>query len=371
MGESIDKIKLLILTQKVDINDDLLGFMHGWIAEFAKHCEKLTVIALGAGQYNLPPNVKVLSLGKENISQKFVKSKVCKVKNKVLYIFKFYKYIWQERKNYDAVFVHMNPEYAVLGGVFWRLLNKKIILWYTHKKVDLKLRASEKIVDLILTASEESFNIKSKKIKILSHGINMDMFRKTEGLKDESDKKFNIIYAGRISRIKNQKILIEVAGILANRNTHDFHITLFGRAVTDSDKEYLKELNFLIDKLSIRKYFTFIDNVSHNEIVKAYNAADVSINLCPRGGVDKAVIESMASELPVIAANVTYKEDFGKYADDLLANEDDAEDLAEKIGLLIVNKNKLGEMGAYLRKQVFARHNAKDLIKKILEEIKL
>jgi len=39
-------MKLLIITQKVDINDDVLGFMHGWIAEFAKHCEKLTVICL-------------------------------------------------------------------------------------------------------------------------------------------------------------------------------------------------------------------------------------------------------------------------------------------------------------------------------------
>jgi hypothetical protein len=58
-------MKLLIITQKVDINDPILGFFHRWIEEFAKHCEKITVICLYKGTYNLPNNVKVLSLGKE------------------------------------------------------------------------------------------------------------------------------------------------------------------------------------------------------------------------------------------------------------------------------------------------------------------
>ena len=38
------KIKLLIITQKVDRNDDVLGFFHGWITEFAKHVEEVTVL---------------------------------------------------------------------------------------------------------------------------------------------------------------------------------------------------------------------------------------------------------------------------------------------------------------------------------------
>ena len=33
-----DKIKkLLVITQKIDKYDDVLGFMHGWVTEFAKH----------------------------------------------------------------------------------------------------------------------------------------------------------------------------------------------------------------------------------------------------------------------------------------------------------------------------------------------
>ena len=59
-------MKLLICTQKVDTNDDNLGFFHDWIKEFARHCEKVTVICLYKGEYGLPKNVIVKSLGKEN-----------------------------------------------------------------------------------------------------------------------------------------------------------------------------------------------------------------------------------------------------------------------------------------------------------------
>ena len=58
-------MKLLIITQKVDKNDPILGFFHGWVEEFAKNVEKLTVVCLGVGEYDLPQNVQVFSLGKK------------------------------------------------------------------------------------------------------------------------------------------------------------------------------------------------------------------------------------------------------------------------------------------------------------------
>src|ERR1700733_6884068 len=117
-------MKLLILTQKIDKDDGVLGFFHGWVKEFSSHFDQVTVICLGKGEYSLPPNVQVFSLGKEKESGG----------SKLFYIFNFYKYIWQERNNYDAVFVHMNQEYVLLGGLFWKLLGKKVFLWRNHPK---------------------------------------------------------------------------------------------------------------------------------------------------------------------------------------------------------------------------------------------
>jgi len=170
-------MRLLIITQKVDVNDDILGFFHRWLEEFAKHCENIIVICLQKGEYDLPKNVKILSLGKEQKNFQFS----CRQKRlpvglifnfqsifnfsilkKLKYLLRFWKYIFVERKNYDKVFVHMNPEYVVLGGIFWRLMGKKIGLWYTHKAVNLKLRIAEKLANKIFTASKESFRLKSK-----------------------------------------------------------------------------------------------------------------------------------------------------------------------------------------------------------------
>src|SRR3990167_7472201 len=100
-----DKMKLLILTQKMNRNDPILGFFHDWVKRLSERVESLTVVCLEKGEFDLPMDVKVLSLGKES-SQSRLK-----------YLWRFYKYIWRERKNYDAVFVHMNPEYAILGGL--------------------------------------------------------------------------------------------------------------------------------------------------------------------------------------------------------------------------------------------------------------
>ena len=195
-------MKLLIITQKVDINDDVLGFFHRWIEEFAKHCEKITVICLEKGEYNLPENVKVLSLGKEAGA------------SKIKYLWRFYKYIWQERKIYDSVFVHMNPVYVILGGLFWKAMGKKVTLWYTHKNVDWKLRLAEKLVNKILTASKESFKLKTGKLQIVGHGILVEMFKNPQSKNYNKGDKLKIISVGRITRIKNLDTLIKAGSIL-------------------------------------------------------------------------------------------------------------------------------------------------------------
>ena len=144
-------MKLLIMTQKVDANDDVLGFFHGWIKEFAKHCEEMTVIALGVGEYDLPKNVRVLSLGKEEGV------------SRLSYLINFYRLIWRERKNYDTVFVHMNQEYILLGGLIWKCLGKKIALWRNHYAGSLLTRIAMMISDKIFCTSKYSFTARSKK----------------------------------------------------------------------------------------------------------------------------------------------------------------------------------------------------------------
>ncbi|MFA6171553.1 MAG: glycosyltransferase family 4 protein [Patescibacteria group bacterium] len=354
-------MKLLVITQKVDINDDLLGFFHKWLEELAARWEKLTVITLGQGETKLPANVRVLSLGKEKGAPRMFR--------KSIYTWNFFKLIIRERKNYDAVFVHMNQEYVILGGLLWKLWNKKIGFWYVHKKVSFKLRLAEKLADYIFTASEEGFRLGSKKVLITGHGINTEQFspakaeRKPEGA-------FKIIYVGRISPIKNQKLLVEALDILVNKKgITDSRIKFIGAPVYPEDEAYLGQLKEAVRRDKLEGCVDFIGSVPYREISKYYAEADLAVNLCPTGGMDKAVLEAMAAGLPVIAYNKAFVSLFGQYAGLMVLENDDKIELAKKITALKILP--LGEkivLSERLISIVKERYSLGNLIEKITKK---
>src|SRR3989344_551624 len=134
-------MRLLICTQAVDRNDPVLGFFHRWIEEFSPHAEKVTVICLRKGEYDLP-NIEVIALSE---------------RGRLLRAIELLSIVFRRRREYDTVFVHMNPEYIVAAGWLWRILGKKVALWYAHKSVDLKLRIATTFAHIICTASKGSF----------------------------------------------------------------------------------------------------------------------------------------------------------------------------------------------------------------------
>lgn len=346
-------MKLLILTQKVDINDDILGFMHGWIAEFAKNCEKVTVIALGVGEYSLPENVKVLSLGKET------------GKSRIKYLINFYKYIWLERKNYDAVFVHMNKEYVILGGCYWRLTGKKIALWYVHKHVSFILKLTEKIVNIVFTASSESFKLKSFKLNIIGHGIPIDLFKNLKAINYKKGDKLKIISVGRITKIKNLDTLIRACIILKKKNLN-FEVSLVGPIDSEEDKKYFTYLKQLILENNLNEAIKFLGSVPNNKINKYYWQNDLSINLAPTGGVDKAILESMAAGLLILVSNKAFKEYFGKYESALIFEEKNNEELADKI-ISLISKTDLNDVRNFLLYSIKGKASLANLILKIIK----
>ena len=294
-------MRLLIITQKVDENDDNLGFFHNWLYKFANKCQRVVVICLEKGGYHLPENVKVLSLGKEEYFRQ------PRVVRRLVAVARFFKYIWRERKNYDAVFVHMNPEYVVLAGLFWKILGKKIGLWYVHKSINLALRLAEKFTDKIFTASEESFRLKSDsdKVVITGHGIDIEKF--SDKIRKQRTK-IKIITVGRIAPVKNLHILIEAADILANRkNFRNFEIKIIGVPILKSDKKYFKQLEESVKERRLGGFVGFLGAIPHKEIGEIYKEADIFVHLSGTGSMDKAVLEAMASGLPVLSSSEAFK----------------------------------------------------------------
>lgn len=341
-------IKLLIITQKVDQNDQLLGFFIDWLRRLAGKFNKVTVICLERGDFDLPENIEVISLGKE------------KGLSKIRQLVKFYKLIYQLRDRYQAVFVHMNPIWAALGGLVWRFLDKKIILWYTHKSVTWKLKIAEKFADVILTASKESFRLPSKKVIITGHGIDTELFRSPLN-RQHSDGILKILSIGRISPVKNYECLIDAAKILRNKQIN-FEVTMIGETVLPSDENYRRKLEAKISQLDLGNFFSFLGKINHQGLVEYYQSHDIFVHLSRTGSLDKTILEAMASGMTVLSSNDASK---AFLPPELIFDDHKPEELADKI----VKLSEINDL-EFLRKYVVKNHNLDKLIDKINEIVR-
>lgn len=350
---------LLIITQKVDFNDDVLGFFHEWIREFAKKCGKVTVICLKLGQYELSGNVKILSLGKEQYGAAVSDSNIVA---KIKYLWRFYKYIWQERDNYNAVFAHMNPQYIPLGWPVWKLLGKKMSLWYAHGHVPPMLKIADSLTNLAFASTPEGYRLNSKKLKIVGQGIDVNKFRPSEH--KSPDGSFKIVSIGRISPSKDYETLIRAVEIISPH--HKLQVEIAGSPTNPSDADYLRKLNQLLVEKKLDKIIRFIGPVPNKDIVPILQSADLFVNMGHTGSLDKANLEAMACGLPVLTCNEAYENVLGKYREILMYPKKDFLVLAQKINMIIsLDQQEREKMSNYLRQIVVRDHNLEGLINKI------
>ena len=345
-------MKLLVVTQKVDENDQLLGFFVGWLEKFAQKFEKVTVLCLEKGTFNLPENVKVISLGKDHRAGKL----------KILST--FYFLLSTYRKDYDTVFVHMNPIWVVLGGWWWRLIGKKIFFWYTSGGGTFKLKLAEKFANTIFTASKESFRLPSKKVIVTGHGIDTNFFRpatKVRPLAELRSDLLKILSVGRIAPVKNYETLVNAAKILRNKG-EDFSVTMIGEAPLEQDKQYEKKLKLLITDCQLQSYFNFVGKVEHKNLPQYYQSHDIFVHLSKTGSLDKTILEAMACGMKVLSSNDSSR---AFLPGELVFEENDPIELADKI---MAVKNQAVDPN--LKNYVIQNHNLDILIEKISNYIK-
>ena len=225
----------------------------------------------------------------------------------------------------------MNPVYVVLGGLFWKTWGKTIGLWYVHRAVNMKLRTAAYFADFIVTASSESFQLKSPKVNVIGHGIDTGAYSKlVHSVKKPTDA-VSLLQVGRITRIKNCDILISAAALLRTSWNREFKVTFIGEPVTADDLIYKKELEEMLAHESLQGIVEFVGSVPSSQMPERYRSADASVNLAPTGGVDKAVLESLAAGTPAFFSNEAFLGLFGSYTDKFRVPLRDSAALAGKV----------------------------------------
>lgn len=341
-------MKLLIITQKVDKEDPILGFFHDWILELAKNFKKISVICLEKGKYDLPQNVGVYSLGKES------------GRSKIKYIKNFINLILGLHKDYDAVFVHMNQEYILLGGFIWKILRKKIYFWRNHYQGNLFTNIAVWFSDKIFCTSKFSFVAKYKKTKLMPVGIDIERFKdlKIERLKN------SVLFLGRISSIKRPDLLIKALGIL-NKNNTNFRCDFYGDALP-KDQDYFNLLKNKVKDFGLDEKINFYKAVPNYETPKIYNEHQIFINLTPTGSFDKTILEAAICGCLLVISNKSLEGNIDKK----MIVEENPNDIAKSINFwLNTTESETEQVSKKLQEYVFKSHSLNALIEEITRSI--
>ena len=364
------KIKLLMLTQGMDLDDDLVGFTHGWAAKLAGHCDKLTVVALGVGRYDLPENVKVFSLGKNKLKIENCKLKIIK---KFIYLINFYRYSWRFRNDYDYVFVHMNKEYLALGGLFWRLWSKKTALWYNHRYGNVWGKLAGLLAHRIFFTSPFSFFSKNTKARQMPAGIDTEKFKTpadAEALAGKKNSKLktqnSILFLGRLAPVKKPDVLLKAAKILDAQGT-DFTLDFVGEPGF-RDTAYFTNLKKEARELEKKGKVKFPGKVSNEQAPTVFSRHEIFVNLTDSGSFDKTILEAMACESMPLVSSQSYEKVLPL---EFIFKEGDAEDLAVKLlKVLALPESEARILGQKFRQYVLAGHSLDLLVKEITASFK-
>ena len=359
--QDVQKIKkLLIITQKVDKNDPVLGFFHRWIEEFAKRVERVGVICLWEGEHGFAIHDQQPTTNDQKLKNVFVyslgKEKGC---SKLRQLVRFWKFCWKLAPRVDTVFVHMNAVYVPLGWLFWKLHHKKIFLWRNHPRGGLLTRIAYVLADKIFYTSPHAHASRYARSQQMPAGIDTEFFHRDPRV---ARKPNSILCLGRISPIKHIEVLIEAAYLLHKKNI-PFTVSIVGSPANPEDHVYAERLRKQARELVAQGVVRFSPGVTQQEALRLYNSHEIFMNTTPVGSYDKTVLEAMACEMLVATSNASFEDILPK---ECLSAEENAQNLAEKIGLLLCKtpdeKKRLTEE---CRRRVVERHSLAELAGRI------
>lgn len=272
-------MRLLIVTQAIDLDDPILGFFSRWVTEFQKHCS-VSVIAQRVRRHTL--SIPVFSLGKNTGAS--IPSQ----------IIRFVGLLLRYRKNYDAILVHMTPVWVVLAWPLCFMCRKPLYLWYEARGQSVWLRIALRIVRRVFSASTWGMPLQTQRSIIVGHGIDSAMwvFPRTDV------DPYHLCSVGRITRSKRLEILLEALALLPQ----DYHLTIVGAPITTEDYHYEHELLTLIERLHLEKRVQSV-TIAHARLPEFLAHAGIFVH-ASTSGLDKALLEAMAAGCPAISCGI-------------------------------------------------------------------
>lgn len=354
-------MNLVLVTQVLDRQDAVLGFVMRWVEGLASRVERLRVVALEVGDVSgLPDNVDVRVLGRRG------------------YLGRYFRYrgILKDAfaaDGFDTLLTHMVPRYSTLAAGIARRHNVGHFLWYTHKGVDKRLTQAVEVVQKVFTASSESMRVDTPKKTVTGHGIDLQHFQpRVGGVLAPSNERLRLLSVGRLTQAKDPLTLLRGLALLVERGL-DVHLDWAGGALAGGDDTYGLEVGREIETLGLGERVQLHGAVAYPQIPDFYQRADLFVSGSRTGSVDKVVLEAMACGLPVLTCNESFVPllaELGGQAEALGFRPGDVHGFTQRAQTLLeLPAEERAALGADLRAMVARDHEVDALMGRLVQEM--
>ena len=225
------------------------------------------------------------------------------------------------------------------------------------------------IAPSIFTKMQEQPKIESKRIIVIHHGVDTELFNPNIP-REMARKKLNvplkarvILWNDRISPEKDLGLFLDAVELILSE-LKDAFIYVKGRGVVNDYYEQIKDKIIEIRKSDRVKIH--IGWIPHNKLPLLYRAADVFVRTSKHENFGLGAIESMACATPVVAPNhATFPEILGR--DDTLFNPGSPQDLAEKVIKLLTDEQLYEHVVSYQLARAHSLFNLKAIAKRYID----
>lgn len=339
-------MRLLVFNLATDVDDPVLGFATRWLQVLSERVESIAVVTMRAGRIDLPTNVRVWSVGKEQGYSELRRA------------VRFYRLLGGllRTQRIDVCFSHMIPVFSVLAAPVLRRQGIPLVTWYAHREVTSVLKLAHWLSDAMVASTETAYQYRRDKLVVVGQGVDTEWF---VPLAPPDDPPL-VVSVGRIAPIKDLLTLVRALAVVRDHGLR-VHGALVGDALP-RDQSYARRVQTEIVQLGLADSVQVVGWQAPAEVRRWYQRATVHVNLAPTGAPDKAAFEAMASGRPSLVANEAFRPTLGPWAERLQFKHGDATDLAAHLaGVLAMPAEARQQMGSDLREQVIARHSLQRL----------
>jgi glycosyltransferase involved in cell wall biosynthesis len=291
---------LLILNYAMDSNNQVFSHQIEVVRELSQYFKNIRVIT--ASEHfpkESPTNVQVYSSHWKNDSN-------------ILNLISFYRVlrkVTRDFKNY-CIFSHMAEVQSVLTIPFSFSHKIPHFLWYAHQSKSLYLRINHVFIDGIITSTQGSCPIQSKKIHVIGQGIDENIFGIKLNTNIGRNYKLTAVHVGRLDKSKGIQRIIDCS--IKSKQSAEFEKLLLIGAPTNDSLNYRTEIATVNSYLIESGKLSLLGKVPRKSLPDILTNCDLFIHSF-EGSLDKSLVEATMLGLPVVTNNAEYQRIFGAW----------------------------------------------------------